>query len=366
MVMPAVSHRPRSGADRAAKELQAKFDDMWLTLTTSASTGLADSEEYSFIQEEIVPRNNAAGALLLHLEEANERSLTESETEFASTRRAASQRLLILLGCGLFIGILVTRYSLNYSENLERQSAVQLNEMSKAKLDLERLSARLMEIQEEERTRLSRELHDEIVQTLAVLKIEITQAQGISAQRLPEIKDHLARARDLAERTLRTVRNITLLLRPSLLDDLGLGPALQWQGEDFRRRTGVACDLTEIGLQEDLPDAVKTCVYRVTQEALHNCEKHAGASRVCVQVVQEPGRLTVEVRDDGIGFEQEPDANALATLHFGVLGMRERAASLGGKLTMESAPGNGTSVLLEIPLTDEAGREIGNAMEAKV
>ncbi len=355
------------GPDRAARELEAKFDDMWLTLTSSAATGLADSEEYSFVQEEIVPRNNAAGALLLHLEEANEHSLTESEEEFASTRHAAARGLLTLLGFGLLIGILVTRYSLKYSENLEQQASSQLKEVSQAKLDLERLSARLMEIQEEERTRLSRELHDEIVQTLAVLKIEITQAQNIPATRLPEIREHLARARDLAERTLRTVRNITLLLRPSLLDDLGLGPALQWQGEDFRRRTGVTCEVVEIGLQDDLPDAVKTCVYRVTQEALHNCEKHASASKVCVRVEQTAGMLTVEVEDDGVGFQQTPDAagRSLATLHFGVLGMRERASSLGGRLTMESAPGKGTTVLLEIPLTEIPAQDSRKVVEAK-
>ncbi|MEO8130365.1 MAG: sensor histidine kinase [Bryobacteraceae bacterium] len=355
------------GTDKVTRELEAKFEDMWLTLTSSVITGLADSEEYSFVQEEIVPRNNAAGALLLHLQQANERSLTESEEEFASSRHAASQRLVILLGAGLLIGILVTRYSLKHSESLERQSASQLKEVSQAKLDLERLSARLMEIQEEERTRLSRELHDEIVQTLAVLKIEITQAQNIPATKLPEIREHLARARDLAERTLRTVRNITLLLRPSLLDDLGLGPALQWQGEDFRRRTGVTCELTETGLQDDLPDAVKTCVYRVTQEALHNCEKHASATKVCVDVVQTAHQLTVEVQDDGIGFQQTPDppGQNLAKLHFGVLGMRERAAGLGGKLTMESAPGKGTTVLLEIPLAATTASETDAAVEAK-
>jgi len=167
---------------------------------------------------------------------------------------------------------------------------------------------------------------------------------------------------------LKTVRNITLLLRPSLLDDLGLGPALQWQAEDFRRRTGVPCELTEEGLRDDLPDPVKTCVYRVTQEAMHNCEKYASASKVCVRVLQEPGKLTVEVQDDGVGFEQTPDAagRALATLHFGILGMKERAASLGGKLTLDSAPGKGTSVLLEIPLADTAGRDMNTAVEANV
>ena len=354
--------RKLRGIDPATKELEAKFEDMWSTLTSTTATGLEDSEEYRFVQEEIMPRRDAAGALLAQIEKANENSLTESEEEFASTRRAASQRLVIMLGFGLLLGTMVTRYSLKYSEILERQASSQLKEVSKAKLELERLSARLMEIQEEERTRLSRELHDEIVQTLAVLKIEITQAQAISATRLPEIRDHLARARDLAERTLRTVRNITLLLRPSLLDDLGLGPALQWQAEDFRRRTGVSCEFFEEGLQDNLPEAVKTCVYRVTQEALHNSEKHADATKVFVRVSQLPQQLTVEIQDDGIGFEQSQEATgkALATMHFGVLGMRERAASLGGKLIMESVIGGGTTVLLQLPLNNVPAGDLNN------
>ena len=123
------------------------------------------------MQEQIVPRRDAASVLLRQLERANENSLTESEEQFSTTRRAALQRLLVLLGLGLLVGIMVTAFSLNYSENLEQQSAAHLAEVSRAKQDLEKLSARLMEIQEEERRRLSRELHDEIVQTLAVLKI---------------------------------------------------------------------------------------------------------------------------------------------------------------------------------------------------
>ena len=137
--------------------------------------------------------------------------------------------------------------------------------MLKAKLELERLSNRLMEIQEEERTRLSRELHDEIVQNLAVLKIDITEALARVQALRPRIpgSQALVRAKELADRTVATVRDISLLLRPSLLDDLGLGPALQWHTDDFTRRTGVPCQYVEEGLQETLPDAVNTCVYRV-------------------------------------------------------------------------------------------------------
>jgi signal transduction histidine kinase len=206
-----------------------------------------------------------------------------------------------------------------------------------------------MEIQEEERTRLSRELHDEIVQNLAVLKIDITEAlarvQAVDS-RDPAMKEALVRAKELADRTVATVRNISLLLRPSLLDDLGLGPALQWHTDDFTRRTKVPCKYIEEGLQETLPDAVNTCVYRVVQEALRNCEKHSGASSVSVHVRQTDAGLVVEVRDDGVGFSKQK--RSLASL--GVLGMRERAAALGGELTISSSAGNGTSVRLRLPL----------------
>jgi signal transduction histidine kinase len=154
----------------------------------------------------------------------------------------------------------------------------------------------------------------------------------------------------MAEQTVRTVRDISLLLRPSLLDDLGLGPALQWQAEDFRRRTKVPCVVEEEGLRDDLPEAVKTCVYRVTQEALHNCEKHAAATHVFVRVLQTAEFLSVEVRDDGIGFEIPQREASIATQHFGILGMRERAAGLNGTLIMETQPGEGTTINLWLPL----------------
>src|SRR5262249_25425058 len=153
----------------------------------------------------------------------------------------------------------------------------QYEEVTHAKREMEQLSARLLEIEEEGRRRLSRELHDEIGQTLAVMQIELSNALANPNQ--PGMRERVARARDLAESTVQTVRNISLLLRPALLDDLGIVPALQWLLEDFQRRSGVSCEFREGGVSDLLPDSVKTCVYRVVQEALHNCEKHAGASQ---------------------------------------------------------------------------------------
>jgi signal transduction histidine kinase len=338
-------------AEPTAVQLKKKIDDLLKLLADAAGTRIPNSMEYSFIQEQVVPRREAASRLVRELERANESALTKSEEEFAGTRRAAARGLVAILAVGLLLAILVSRFSLRYSENLERQTASQLEQVSQAKAELEKLSARLMDIQEEERTRLSRELHDEIVQTLAVLRIEVTQAQQLTAEQLPQIRDHLERVRGLAERTLHTVRNITLLLRPSLLDDLGLGPALQWLTEDFRRRTKVRCEYTEDGLSEDASEAVKTCVYRVTQEALHNCEKHARAKNVQVRVTERANVITLEVTDDGIGLGENGKGKPISGAHFGILGMRERAANLGGTLGLETAPGGGLKVTLTVPLT---------------
>src|SRR5205085_12281856 len=131
-------------------------------------------------------------------------------------------------------------------------------------------------------------------QLLTALRIEISHLGHEDGSPLsPQDRERLQRARALAEEAVRSTRDIAVLLRPSHLDDLGLEAALQWQTEDFNRRTGIVCQFSAVGVQENLPDAWKTCVYRIVQEAVHNCEKHAAPTRVQVQVSQEPDRLTL-------------------------------------------------------------------------
>ena len=339
---------------KSVEELETRVDQLWKALDGVTTRG-REIGAFKWVQQEITPPRTAAGNILQGLETENHRALTESEEEFSASRAAAASNLLWLLGSSLLGAIGIAWFSLQYSDLLERQAAMRFEEVLKAKVELERLSNRLMEIQEEERTRLSRELHDEIVQNVAVLKIEITQALA-TLQGHPA-REPLARARELADRTVGAVRNISLLLRPSLLDDLGLGPALQWQIDDFTRRTGVPCAYVEENLEESLPDAVNTCVYRVTQEALRNCEKHSRAQHVSVRVKQFAGGLSVEIEDDGVGFQNERRSPA----SLGVLGMRERAAALGGDLDMQSSDGQGTLVRLWLPNVESTQR--GAALE---
>jgi signal transduction histidine kinase len=338
---------------QSSSRLRAKINEFWSSLEQipALTENLNAEGQYDFVQREIVPRRNAVGEVVYQFTEINQNALKESEAEFARTRRSAAQRLFLILGLCVIFGMAVAGFSLAHSESLERQTARQYEEVAQAKSELQQLSTRLMEIQEEERTRLSRELHDEIGQTLATLRLEISRAESLPNKRLPEIRERLASARVLAEKTVQTVRDICSLLRPTLLDDLGLGPALQWQVEEFTRRTGVACAFDEEGLEDALPEAVRTCVYRVLQESLHNCEKHAGATTASVSIRQASGVVTIRIEDNGCGFELEPKGARQRAARFGLLGMRERAAALGGALDVNSAPGAGTRLVLRLPVT---------------
>lgn len=330
---------------RSLREFRAVLDPLPRTMMRSTSQA-----EIDFLQREVVPRRGQLYNTLRDLTLADQRNLQNSEGEFADARRSASQRLLMLLGLSVLLSILVARLSLRHAENLERKAQRHYADVEQARRELQGLSARLIEIEEEGRRRLSRELHDEIGQTLALLQIEISHAGTLSSAPPAAMRARLDRARELAERCVQSVRSISGLLRPALLDDLGLVPALHFQLEEFLRRSGVACDFTEEGVADRLPDAVKTCVYRVVQEALHNCEKHSGATHVKVSVRQFPDRLAAEVVDNGRGFSVDGQGRPSRTPGLGLLGCRERAAGVGGSLAIESTPGRGARIALLIPL----------------
>lgn len=152
-----------------------------------------------------------------------------------------------------------------------------------------------------------------------------------------------------SEQALRTVRDIAMGLRPSMLDDLGLAPAIEWQARDFSRRYGIPVSVQLDGELEQLPDAHRTCVYRVVQEALTNCARHAHAGEVRIAVHGRGDRLTITVQDDGVGFS--PTASRSRGL--GLIGIEERVKELGGTATVFSQLGKGTTIAVDIPLLVE-------------
>jgi signal transduction histidine kinase len=343
--------------EAATRSLKAHLGEYWTKLEPIPESMLVvePAAAYQFIQQEIVPRRNSLNDAFQQIAEADQSALQRSELQFADKRQDAVRRLLVMLALCVVLGFLVARVSLQYAGRLERETTRHCEKVTHAKREMEQLSARLLEAEEDSRRRLSRELHDEIGQTLAVLEIELSHAHALTNDSQPGIRDRLRRARELAERTVQTVRNISLLLRPALLDDLGLVPALQWLLEDFERRSGVSCEFSEEGVQDLLPDSVKTCVYRVVQESLHNSEKHAGASQVRVALRQSANQMRVDVEDNGRGMELNAKGMPRRNAGLGILGMRERAARVGGALALESSPGRGTQIRLQIPLAEMTG-----------
>lgn len=270
--------------------------------------------------------------------------------EVARQRTRTARNLLVVLGVIFVIGGLVAWRTLRYANRWEQDRLRHHAETAEAKVELERLSANLLEVQEEERRRLSRELHDEVGQTLTALRMEISHSAAAIQE--SEARVRLDRARHLAERCVNMVRNISVMLRPALLDDLGLAAALQWQVEELARRSGIQASFSFNDSGEELSDRVKTCIYRIAQEALNNCEKYAQAAHIAVKLAREPGNLTLMVEDDGIGFSL--NGHAMPVRGTGILGIRERVSQLNGSLTLDTGMGQGTRLTVAIPLESAA------------
>lgn len=235
-----------------------------------------------------------------------------------------------------------TRIGLAQDITRRRQAEEALRESADR---LHHLSRRLLEVQEEERSHLARELHDEFGQLLTGLRLLLKTNRDVPAD---AVRTRLEQARSIADQLLVRVQGLSFDLRPAALDQLGLLPALLTLGEQYTVQTGVRIDFKHQGMDGRFPPEVETTAYRVVQEALTNAARHAGVPGVTVRVWAYPDALHVQIEDRGRGFDVEV---ALASVRScGLAGMQERVLLLGGKLAIESRPGAGTQVTAELPL----------------
>ncbi len=224
----------------------------------------------------------------------------------------------------------------------------QIVERRRAEEELRRLSHRLVEVQEIERRNIARELHDEVGQVLTGLKLVIEMATRLPVE---QVNDQCQKAQLLVNELMGRVRDLSLDLRPAMLDDLGLLHALLWHLERYSSQTGVRVTLAHTGVENQrLKSEIETAAYRIVQEALTNVARHAGVDEVKVNVSADAENLFVQVTDQGRGFD--PQGALSAGESSGLAGMRERAQLLGGKLIINSAAGEGTSVNALLPLEE--------------
>jgi signal transduction histidine kinase len=219
--------------------------------------------------------------------------------------------------------------------------------------DLERLAARMVEQHEEERRRLSRELHDESAQVFAAVKLQLGLLRE-SATR--EQGPALDRALDLVGSGIRSIREVARGLRPSLLDDLGLQPALQALADDFESKTGIETVLAVHGPLPALAPESELALFRTMQEGLSNVARHSGATSVTVTLARRDGELVLTVRDDGKGLGEGRPAEEQLRSRTGVLGMRERVATLGGSVELSDPEEGGAELVVRLPTAAAGGR----------
>lgn len=340
--------------DDSAAALLDGFRDVFLQQQTVYLAVLEskadDQRRRSLMAQQMEPLQKKILACSAKLQSWNEERLKNAGqvqmAEFASAQGGLKRALTIGFGSGFLLALA----GMVYIVRLERQTQSRYTQLAQSQRELQRLSARLVDAQETERRSISRELHDEIGQALGALLVDLGRLSTALPEDRPDVRGLVENMKSIAERTFQEVRNISLLLRPSMLDDLGLVAALEWQGREVSRRSDLEVEVESENVADNLPDEYRVCVYRLVQEALNNAVRHSGARHAKVVIRQSPSGLLVQVRDDGRGF----DAQRVRGL--GLLGMEERVKRLEGKITVESRPDHGVSVTAELPFPSTQGR----------
>jgi signal transduction histidine kinase len=336
----------KSSFSALAGEIRSYWQALEPTLKWSVRDRQARSDR--FIHEELLPRRTASLLIADRIAGMNAHELDASNVELEDVFTAFRLRLIVVLAVSLTFGSVLAAGATLYLVRLARDADTRFRDIVKAQHELKDLSARLLEIQEKERRTLSRELHDEVGQSLSAVLMEIGNLSAALPQPHPELRAHLDSIKMLAENSVKVVRNMTLLLRPSMLDDLGLVPALQWQAREVSRRTGLEVEVFADTVADDLPEDYRTCIYRVVQEALHNCTRHSGARAVRLEAVQDAEKIVLTIQDDGKGFDSR------TVRGMGLLGMEERVTHLGGTFQVNAKPGMGATLHIELPLPSGA------------
>ena len=324
-------------------ELQAYWESMDPILNWSPARKAALS--YMFLRQQVLPRREAVVALAREIGEINAANLRKEQQRLKASQELFQSFLQRTVLLALSLGLLIALVSAARVAFLERRSEEQRGRAESAEEELRRLSRNLVRTQEEERRSLSRELHDAVGQMLSAMTMELGNLEAVITSP-DKLRARLDEARSLNAETLREVRALAMGLRPTMLDELGLGPALRWQGREFSRRSNVPVTVQIDGDLDGLPETHRTCIYRIVQETLTNCARHSQAKGIRISIYGRHDWVKLSIQDDGVGF----DPGGATSRGLGLIGIQERVRELQGKVTIISEPGKGTIVEVEVPV----------------
>jgi len=333
--------------------LQQQIDEYWSTLAPleSDQPGLHTNDPGLYLRQYVIPRRDDIIRLSGEIAELNQANLQQQRGEVAQLHGDIVRRIfwstgLVVVMC-MAIAFVTTFFVGGLEDRIRKQSLQDL----KNRQELQNLSVRLTNAHEEERRAIARELHDEIGQALTAIKMDMALAQR-SLANPPRAVSLLDEARGIADRTVNSVRDLSQLLRPSLLYDLGLYQALNSYVRAYSKRTGIRAELVQKDMAENIEPESAICIYRIVQEALNNIAKHAQASECRVFLRGLPQSVEVSIEDNGKGFDAEPWDSHKSTAGVGLKGIRERVKSLEGTFRLETSPGRGTRLWIELPLRE--------------
>ena len=342
--------RARGEDDSRILRLEANLEDYWEGLEPLFDWTVVEkiNMSASFLRREVLPRRDAVLAIAQEIEQINNANLATQRAEVTRKQTGLRSELSTLLWRTIALGLLLAIPVIIRLRVLEGRSEEQKKRAQEAERQLRELSQQLVAAQEEERRKLSRELHDHVGQMLTALRMELGRIERVGKAANAALGTTVAECRQLVDNMVHTVRDLALGLRPSMLDDFGLQPALEWLARDFTRRSHVPVELVVSGSLDDLGDQHRTAAYRIVQEALTNCVRHAKATHITVNLKSEPDALSVSVGDNGVGLDPRRRDTG-----FGLRGIEERVRELGGSLQLSSVPGKGATLAVRLPLLAE-------------
>ena len=308
----------------------------------------------------VVPKRELVIEVSEQVQALNRTAFFQQQDEVAAIYTDSQRQLWQSLGAALAISLAIGLIAASRAGQLENVLRRQKDVETRTARELQDLSAKLITVQEDERRSIARELHDEVGQLLTAVKVELSLAQQAvdSGEAGTAV---LAGARTMADTALVSVRDLSRLLHPAVLDDLGLPAAVDWYLREFGGRYRLRTSLERLGPDERLAPELEAAAYRIIQEALTNITKHARATTCRVTLDRQDARLFVQIDDDGVGFSQVPLTQPTG---LGLIGMRERATGVGGTVQFLSAPGGGARVSVDLPARPVRTEPAGAAVSA--
>jgi signal transduction histidine kinase len=313
------------------------------------------------LNERVIPKRAQVIRIVQQVQQINRARLQRQQRETANVYARAQARVAATGGIATLLSLVVGALVFTHVTSLERQLRAELAANAAITADLHRLSTRLVRAQEDERRLIARELHDEVGQALTAVKLQLAVVRRHGP---PASHGAVDEARDTVDAALQSARHLSRLLHPPMLDDMGLAAAVEWYLRSYAERTGIAAAFEHAGTERRASPEIETCLYRVVQEATTNVAKHAHAANCRVYLQRLPSSVVLTVEDDGGGFDATSPQNAQAG-GLGLLGIKERVEGFRGLFHLETAPGHGTRLTVELPALDEQGDSLAPRVAAE-